>query len=447
MANMVTRCPQCKTSFRITAAQLQTARGAVRCGACLHIFRAQDHLLGGAQQPPPATSLVRKPSADPAFKASAEPTPKPVVAETPEKPLAFETDARKLSFDQSLIDEESGLPDDDFLISDNMEHPSEDDEEELLDIESAKPQASSLFEREIREEEDKEPEDAADESWAMSLLEEEDDEQNEALKPGAREATEQFEAEQEELRAQKAFEASEPTQTTGTSMFSLVEDPVAASVPPENTGDSDPHLRFHLAEPDTDSEQHYAGSHMSAYNSERNALLMGIDPEPVEMNWTQAFSRRRKLIWAALALLAAIVLMAQVAWLQFDRLSRIEPYRSFYASICPALGCELPKLEDPSQIRATNVVVREHPDVDNALMVDVILLNNASFEQPFPPLVLEFDNPGGEVVARREFKPEEYLSGELSGYQSMPRNQPVHLTLELVDPGPQATGYRAYIPK
>src|SRR5690625_6221614 len=48
MTKMVTRCPQCGTSFRITAAQLQTARGAVRCGACLHIFRAQEHLVGSS---------------------------------------------------------------------------------------------------------------------------------------------------------------------------------------------------------------------------------------------------------------------------------------------------------------------------------------------------------------------------------------------------------------
>lgn len=447
MANMVTRCPQCKTSFRITAAQLQTARGAVRCGACLHIFRAQDHLLGGAQQPPPASSLVRKPSAESASKPSAEPAPTPIAAEAPNAPLTSETDERKLSFDQSLIDEESSLPDDDdFLISDHMDQSSEDSEDELLDIEGAKPHAGSLFEREIKDEQEH-PEDAADESWAMSLLEEEDEEQSGSRTESERETIDEFELDEDELEAKRAFEDAQSTHGERPSMFSLVEENSAASASPENGGQSDPHLRFHLAESDSTSERHYANSSMSAYNSERNALLMGIDPEPVEMNWTQALNQRRKLIWAGLALLAAMVLVVQLAWLQFDRLSRIEPYRSFYASICPALGCELPKLEDPGQIRATNVVVREHPEVDDALMVDVILLNNAPFEQPFPPLVIEFDNPGGEVVARRQFKPEEYLSGELAGYQSMPRNQPVHLTLELVDPGPQATGYRAYIPK
>ncbi|MBK8187544.1 MAG: zinc-ribbon domain-containing protein [Cellvibrio sp.] len=42
---MVTRCPKCSTAFRITAAQLESAKGAVRCGSCLHVFKAQSHLV------------------------------------------------------------------------------------------------------------------------------------------------------------------------------------------------------------------------------------------------------------------------------------------------------------------------------------------------------------------------------------------------------------------
>ena len=45
MTTQVTQCPQCKTSFRVTEAQLSIANGAVRCGSCLHIFNAEDHWL------------------------------------------------------------------------------------------------------------------------------------------------------------------------------------------------------------------------------------------------------------------------------------------------------------------------------------------------------------------------------------------------------------------
>jgi len=41
----ITQCPECQTSFRVTEAQLRIAEGSVRCGACLHVFQAEDYLL------------------------------------------------------------------------------------------------------------------------------------------------------------------------------------------------------------------------------------------------------------------------------------------------------------------------------------------------------------------------------------------------------------------
>lgn len=45
MAARATQCPHCRTSFRVTEAQLATARGLVRCGACLEVFNATEHWL------------------------------------------------------------------------------------------------------------------------------------------------------------------------------------------------------------------------------------------------------------------------------------------------------------------------------------------------------------------------------------------------------------------
>ncbi|MEE2914130.1 MAG: zinc-ribbon domain-containing protein [Pseudomonadota bacterium] len=41
----MTRCPQCNTTFRIIENQLEVASGAVRCGSCLEIFAARNHLI------------------------------------------------------------------------------------------------------------------------------------------------------------------------------------------------------------------------------------------------------------------------------------------------------------------------------------------------------------------------------------------------------------------
>lgn len=40
-----TRCPECRTAFRITPAQLEARAGLVRCGSCAAAFQADQHLF------------------------------------------------------------------------------------------------------------------------------------------------------------------------------------------------------------------------------------------------------------------------------------------------------------------------------------------------------------------------------------------------------------------
>ena len=51
-ANLVTRCPECSTAFRVLPAQLSARGGRVRCGKCSKVF---DGLANLVQDPPPAT--------------------------------------------------------------------------------------------------------------------------------------------------------------------------------------------------------------------------------------------------------------------------------------------------------------------------------------------------------------------------------------------------------
>ena len=53
---MKTRCPACKTVFRITPAQLKARAGKVRCGQCQQVFNALDHLQ--AENPTPTAPRV-----------------------------------------------------------------------------------------------------------------------------------------------------------------------------------------------------------------------------------------------------------------------------------------------------------------------------------------------------------------------------------------------------
>ena len=77
----------------------------------------------------------------------------------------------------------------------------------------------------------------------------------------------------------------------------------------------------------------------------------------------------------------------------------------------------------------------------DALMVDAILYNRAQFAQPFPLLELRFADLNGQLIASSRFRPSEYLSGELAGQDEMPPQTPIHISLEIKDPGAKAVNY------
>jgi len=45
LTEAITQCPDCETTFKVSEAQLFIADGSVRCGACLHIFKAEEYFV------------------------------------------------------------------------------------------------------------------------------------------------------------------------------------------------------------------------------------------------------------------------------------------------------------------------------------------------------------------------------------------------------------------
>lgn len=51
---LITRCPQCETTFRVIPDQLNLAQGWVRCGRCTRVFEADQHLFEMSPEAPPS---------------------------------------------------------------------------------------------------------------------------------------------------------------------------------------------------------------------------------------------------------------------------------------------------------------------------------------------------------------------------------------------------------
>ena len=90
--SLVTRCPRCKTLFRVAPAQLQSRAGQVRCGRCMNVFDGFQALA--VEQAPAVIDPVRfEPDLKPGEPATAEGQPSAAPAAPAAQPPAARPDA------------------------------------------------------------------------------------------------------------------------------------------------------------------------------------------------------------------------------------------------------------------------------------------------------------------------------------------------------------------
>lgn len=301
--------------------------------------------------------------------------------------------------------------------------------------------SSSLFERKPKAIKD-EPIDQSDESWAVSLLEEDED-----APPLPKPATGDEPLADDKLAALDSLDTPDAFETGNRDYDVETQEPAH-----QYKSRSDVGSFTLIADDENDSIAEPAAKDkpsetpIAAFDPERSALLSSIEADPVEMAFrVEPRTWPKKLLWASLSLVALCALYIQWNVANFNDLARQQPYRGWYSTLCPLLSCQLPSLSAPEKISSYNLVVRSHPKIEQALIVDTIILNRAPFEQPFPKLTITFSDRDDTPIARRQFTPAQYLRGELAGRTLMPSGQPIHIALELSDPGPHAVNYSADI--
>lgn len=439
--SFVTQCPHCQTSFRVTHHQLSVARGVVRCGHCLQVFNAAKQLLEQNRANAPAVAApVPAVPAEPLIEQA--PPPEPAVEvrnDRPDDAWALTAQALdELDLDKELERlERRGQPattrpanlDGGLQARRDELHPDEhaDDLFGTATDEPFEPQqpaeaAPVLLEPEpLALDLEPAPGERTEPTLGSNLDLEIDDE------PPVHRAP--------EIDEQPAF--SEPL---GASDDEIPEKGLSAR-------DDEP-LALHLSARDDEPDDPLPGGRLEpglASKPERPVRkepLVDVVDDPLQLGWEKpAPNWGKRLLWGFLTLLAAGLLAFQYVWFHFDEMARQDQYRPIFQQICPMVGCQVPTRVDIARIKSSNLVVRSHPDFKGALIVDAIIYNRAPFSQPFPLLELRFADLNGQLIASRRFKPSEYLSGELAGRGEMPSQTPIHIALDILDPGPKAVNY------
>ena len=410
--SFVTQCPHCQTSFRVSHAQLSVARGVVRCGSCLQVFNAAKQLLEQAGKEPVA----------PAPAAIVE-VPEPV---EPKAISQKQWSAAELDLDTLDLDEELAR------LEQREIQPT---------TEFGRHREDTLSARRDSVETDEEP-------WSDSLF-------SESAADRAQTA--------EDLDALDALDDPQPIPEP--SKNSRTEPSLSLSLEPIELDDEaqPPQLRLHdpldtplpkerLSATTTDEIEEDLPSveplRKRRERSERSEpgvradVLQDLTDDPLQLDWQRRRSPwARRLFWLLLVLLGAGALAGQYVAYHFDELARQDQYRPWFQQFCLQIGCTVPSKVDIAKIKSSNLVVRSHPEFSGALVVDAIIYNRAPFSQPFPLLELRFADLNGHLIASRRFKPGEYLNGDLEGMVEMPPQTPIHIALDILDPGAKAVNY------
>ncbi len=147
------------------------------------------------------------------------------------------------------------------------------------------------------------------------------------------------------------------------------------------------------------------------------------------------------LFWGLTSLLLILTLIAQYAYVTRDELARHAQFRPWLEWLCLHAGCELPLMRSPELIRIAGRDIRRHPDIADALIVNITITNQASYSQAWPIIQLGFFDLRNRPLALRRFSADEYLPHNLSTRDGMPAQTPIRVRLDIVDPGPEAVNF------
>jgi len=182
-------------------------------------------------------------------------------------------------------------------------------------------------------------------------------------------------------------------------------------------------------------------------NAETNeGALMSEFPDEIPDELRDELPVKRSLlatiIWAFGALLLCIIIIVQLAWFNRDELliryPQLEPVAR---EICERLQCEILRHKDISSIKLLNRDVRNHPLYEGSLLVNATMANKSETIQPYPQIQLALFNLEGEVIAYREFKPDEYLDDSINIPAGMMPESPIHFVLEVGGPTEGAVSF------
>lgn len=156
--------------------------------------------------------------------------------------------------------------------------------------------------------------------------------------------------------------------------------------------------------------------------------------------------RRGTYAWAAAAVLALALLLAQAVYVFRAELALSQPdWRPQLEELCSQLECDipLPRKTDLISIEASDL--HPEPQRKNLLVLSATLKNRAPFVQEYPHLEVTLTDTRDQPMVRRVFAPAEYLAEGANVRAGFIANGDLAFNLWLDAGDVGASGYRLYL--
>ncbi|MFO7602638.1 MAG: DUF3426 domain-containing protein [Gammaproteobacteria bacterium] len=446
--HMQTRCPHCQTTFRVSQTQLDAAHGKVRCGNCQQVFNAREHISAPAETAPATPARPKSPPPAPPQIDWLQQGDKDTVehinlgdnANADEGLATEEPDGRPdaahlLATDETHFDAELVRQHGDFVRNtDTMDDFLADDAGDIrpthavhdvpADTPRPEPEAPATSEHEIDQRlpgiESAYVADnhlnAGDEQGLHDLQSELDRQlqlpEDDDLAAGWSSA---YEPEPEALEDVKP-------RANKTSVFEKITLASAPAVGPKV--ESSHHVNWDQAVHHDPEVPLALRSSMQAlhHKTRRNPLLTG-------------------LLSLGLILLCVLLAVQAVVFRSYDIATQWPQSHALLNQACQHLPCVYSGRREPRKIQLINRDVRAHPVAKHALLISATLVNQAGYAQPYPRLAITLSDLSGEVVAEREFLPQDYLKAGADSLKLLRPDVPILITLEVLDPGSEAVNF------
>jgi len=160
----------------------------------------------------------------------------------------------------------------------------------------------------------------------------------------------------------------------------------------------------------------------------------------------QPASKRHTRLWLFGSTIVGFVLLLQIIYfLRADIAARLPGLKPTMLQICAKLKCNLPLPQKVDLINIESSDLESDPAQASIITLHATLRSSAPYAMTYPNIELTLTDLQDNALARRTFKPTEYLSPAEDEKLGLPANRDSNIKLHLNTTDLKAAGYRLFL--